>query len=173
MILEVLVEEPSARAAVEILLPRIAPDVPCYVHEHEGKHDLLRKLPGRLAGYAHFPGALVVVLVDRAAGIPQRVLARIAVEELEAWLLGDVAALAAAFPGVPTTLGKRARFRDPDAVSGGTAEALFQVLTEAGHATTSKVEVARRVASHMNVEENRSGSFRVFRDGVRACCGAA
>lgn len=184
MILEVLVEEPSAKAALEVLLPKIVPDVMFNVHAFEGKPDLLAKLPRRLAGYSHFHDAFVVVLVDRdtdscmalkrrlvtaarRAGIGRRVLARIAVEELEAWLLGDVPALAAAFRGVPPSLARRARFRDPDAVLGGTAEALLEVLREAGHNISSKVEVARTVAQHMDVENNRSYSFRVFRDGIR------
>lgn len=190
MILEVLVEEASAKAALEVLLPHIVPGIEFHVHAHEGKRDLLSKVPGRLAGYAHFPDAFVVILVDRdaedceklkrqlvsaarRAGVGRRTLARIAIEELEAWLLGDVPALAAAFPGVPLSLARRARFRDPDAVAGGTAETLLQVLREAGHTTTSKIDVARRVAAHMDVETNRSHSFRAFRDGVRERMAAA
>jgi hypothetical protein len=184
MNLEVLVEEASAKVALELLLPRIAPDVPATVHAFNGKPDLLTKLVPRLRGYAHFDEVLVVILVDRdredcralkrrllrdarTAGIAKRVLARIAVEELEAWLLGDVPALREAFPGVPPTLGQRSRFRDPDAVAGGTAEALLEVLVKAGHQGVTKTEAARRVAARMNVEENRSHSFRVFRDGIR------
>lgn len=185
MILEVLVEEASARVALELLLPRIAPDVPATVHAFNGKPDLLAKLVPRLKGYAHFDDVLVVILVDRdrddclalkrrllgdarKAGMAKQVLARIAVEELEAWLLGDVPALREAFPRVPATLGQRARFRDPDAVAGGTAEALLEVLTSAGHVGVTKTELARRVAEKMNVEDNRSHSFRVFRDGLRS-----
>jgi hypothetical protein len=185
MNLEVLVEEASAKVALELLLPRIAPHVPVTVHAFMGKPDLLNKLLPRLRGYAHFDEVLVVILVDRdredclalkqrllrdarTAGIARRVLARIAVEELEAWLLGDVPALREAFPGIPATLGERARFRDPDAVAGGTAEALLEVLANAGHQGVTKTELARRVAEKMNVEANRSHSFRVFRDGIRA-----
>jgi hypothetical protein len=61
-----------------------------------------------------------------AVGLPTRsavgaaggfvVLNRIAIEELEAWFLGDVEAVATAYPGVPLSLGQRQRFRDPDAV---------------------------------------------------------
>ncbi len=185
MILEVLVEEASAKVALELLLPRIAPDAWATVHAFNGKPDLLAKLVPRLKGYAHFDEVVVVILVDRdredcrelkrvlmravkTAGIADRALARIAVEELEAWLLGDVPALCDAFPGVPSTLGQRARFRDPDAVPGGTAEALYAVLEKAGHHGVTKTELARRVAARMDVEANRSHSFRVFRDGIRS-----
>lgn len=77
----------------------------------------------------------------------------------------------AAFSGIPATLRERARFRDPDAVAGGTAEALLEVLVNAGHLGVTKTELARRVAEKMNVEANRSHSFRVFRDGIRGRLG--
>ncbi|HEY5853216.1 MAG TPA: DUF4276 family protein [Aldersonia sp.] len=98
-----------------------------------------------------------------------QVLNRIAVEELEAWFLGDVNAICAAYPGVPTTLANRSGLRDPDAVRGGTAEALERVLKQSGDATggLSKTDAARRIALHMEIENNRSNSFCQFRDGLR------
>ncbi len=160
--LEVLVEEPSAEAALELLLPRLVPAVTFRIHAHRGKKDLLEKLPGRLRAYASFvkeqPELRVAVLVDRdrdpcstlkktledharAAGLPTStrprkgkflVLHRIAIEELEAWFFGDVPALCAAYPGVPATLARRAAFRDPDAIP-NTWERLEDVLQKAGH----------------------------------------
>lgn len=50
-----------------------------------------------------------------------QVVNRIAVEELEAWFFGDWSALQAAYPRVPATIPQKARFRDPDAIVGGTA----------------------------------------------------
>lgn len=51
MHLEVLVEEPSAEAALEILLPRlVGPEVEIRLHPHQGKQDLLAALPGKLRG---------------------------------------------------------------------------------------------------------------------------
>lgn len=52
--------------------------------------------------------------------MPFQVLNRLAIEELEAWFFGDVAALHSAYPRVPSTLGRRSRYRDPDAIRGGT-----------------------------------------------------
>lgn len=70
---------------------------------------------------------------SRTSGAQFTVLNRIAVEELEAWFLGDVEALRVAYPGVSASLGAQAKFRDPDAVAGGTWEALERVLQRAGH----------------------------------------
>jgi hypothetical protein len=106
---------------------------------------------------------------DAAPGEPFDVLNRIAVEELEAWLLGDVPALREAYPRIPASLGNKERFRDPDAVRGGTAEALEQELKRHGYhaAGLRKVSNAEKVARHMTVDQNTSLSFQHFRDGVR------
>jgi Domain of unknown function (DUF4276) len=97
------------------------------------------------------------------------VVNRIAVEELEAWFFGDVPALTAAYPRVPTSLGNQARYRDPDQIAGGTWEALERVLQSAGYhlGGLPKVAVAGNVSEHMDPDRNTSRSFQVFRDTLR------
>jgi hypothetical protein len=201
MHLEFLVEEASAKAALDNVVPRIVPaQVTFFVHPHDGKSDLLAKLPGRLHGYRSWMPAdwRVIVLIDRdqpvancqrvkqeledkatAAGLWTRatappgqsfhVINRLAVEELEAWFFGDVPALVAAYPGISLHLGKQAKYRDPDAIAGGTWEALERVLQRAGYYSGGlpKIEVAARVSEHMDPDRNRSRSFQVFREALR------
>ena len=50
--LELLAEERSMERFLELLLPRILPDVTFNVHAFRGKPDLLCKLRARLQGYA-------------------------------------------------------------------------------------------------------------------------
>ncbi len=194
--LEVLVEEQSMQACLDSLLPRIVPQVNYSVRVFGGKGDLLKKLPSRLAGYRHWPESprlLILVVVDRddddcvilrqkmdgiasAAGFAVsshkrnqmgKVLNRIAVEELEAWFFGDIPALVAAY-GVASSLGDRARYRNPDAIRGGTWESLERELRSHGHpGGLEKVRAAREIAVHMNVDHNSSRSFQSFRDGLR------
>ena len=173
----------------------------CTIIDHGSKQELLKNLPGRLRGYARWaaPAPRILVLVDRdnddcralkdnlesmarAAGLATRtapdfagefrVVNRIVVEELEAWFLGDAPALRAAYPGISPVLETRAGFRDPDALTGGTWEALHRVLKAAGHYVGSdrlpKIEVARRVAAQMVPDRNRSRSFQVFVTGLEA-----
>jgi hypothetical protein len=205
MHLELLVEEPSAEAALRNIVPRIVgPNATFAVHAHEGKPDLCAKLPDRLRGYrAWLPNDWrIVVLIDedradcvrqknklqavaRVAGLstratahpgqPYQVVNRLAVEELEAWFFGDVSALTAAYPRVPPTLGRQAKYRDPDRVSGGTWEALQRVLQKAGYfpGGLPKIEVARTVSTHMDPDRNSSKSFQVFRDALRALAAGA
>ncbi len=194
--LVLLVEEESMRVALEALLPAVVRGVPHEVIVFQGKADLLRKLPSRLAGLRHeVPyGVRIAILLDRddddcrelveklraavqGAGLavdragPRRgdVLCRVACEELEAWFLGDVAALCAAYPSVPPTLADRALFRDPDAVPGGTWERLERVLQDAGYYRDRfpKTKVAAEVARDMRVDRNRSHSFQVTISGLR------
>lgn len=196
--IEFMVEERSMAAALDVLVPRLT-DVPFTVREFQGKLDLVGKVESRFRGYQSWlaqSGGAVVVLVDRdedeclelkrkvidkatatqmmlastiKPAAPGSVLVRVVVEELEAWFFGDVAAIVAAYPGVPTSLAERAGFRDPDAIAGGTWEALERVLQDAGHhkGGLAKVRAAREIAAHMDVNHNRSRSFQVFRDGIR------
>jgi hypothetical protein len=198
MHLEAFVEEPSAEAALESLLPCILPGWSHRIHPYQGKASLLKRLPNRLKGLSKWlPDELrVLVLVDRddddccelkqrlekwaeEAGLatkssPQgdkfQVLNRIAVEELEAWFLGDTEALLAAYPKVPATFPQRRGLRKPDAVGGGTWEALEKLLKAAGYYPTGmpKTEVARAISKHMQLGSNRSHSFQVFVSGLRA-----
>ena len=198
MHLVVLVEDESTEKALERVIPRILPACPRpAIHPFQGKHDLLRKLPARLRAYARWLPAdwRIVVLIDedrqnchqlkaqleqaaRQAGLTTRssagegqqcqVLTRIAIEELEAWFFGDLAALRAAYPRVPATLDRNQRYRDPDAIAGGTWEALERVLQRARYfdGGMPKIEVAKEVSKHMDPAVNRSHSFQVFRQGL-------
>jgi len=48
---EILSEEPSAEAALRLLVPKILNQCAFEVYPHNGKADLLKKLPGLFAGY--------------------------------------------------------------------------------------------------------------------------
>jgi hypothetical protein len=201
MQLEVLVEEESAEAALRNLLPKLLlRGIRYEIRVFQGKLDLLAKLPERMRGYARRvprEDLRILVLIDRdqqsctdlksrleeiaakarlvsktaGEGRPFRVVNRIAVEELESWFFGDVPALVKAFPGVPPTLGAQARYRIPDEIAGGTAEALHGVLRAAGYYTRTrlhKVEAAEKISAHMDPLSNESQSFRCFRDGLAA-----
>ena len=186
------------KALLDILIPRIAgPETEFILHSLDGKQALMRKLPQRMKGYRHYdPGPKILILVDRddddclklkedlervatstgfstksstAPGSDFQVCNRIAVEEMESWLLGDEKAVRTAFPRVPPFASK-SRFRDPDAVIGGTWEALEQVLQRSGYypGGLAKIECATMVAPHMDPDRNRSTSFRHFVAGLRS-----
>jgi Domain of unknown function (DUF4276) len=199
-VIDILVEERSAAAALRILIPRIVEGAEegqdFQIREFSGKQDLLKQLPSRLRAYANWDGSpKVLVLVDRddqdcrllkqqlesiatQAGLSTKsnpsatgfsLVNRIAVEELESWLLGDPTAIRTVFPKVHRTFEKTATFRDPDAISGGTAEALERLLAKAGYySSLPKVEVANLIAEKMLIDRNTSASFHMFVEGFRA-----
>lgn len=94
------------------------------------------------------------------------VLNRIVIEELESWFIGDPSALRKAFTSLPKIEQNAGIFRNPD--NGGTWEALHRFLKKHDIYKSSfpKIDAARRIAPHMNVEQNRSRSFQVFVDGI-------
>ncbi|HEX6903401.1 MAG TPA: DUF4276 family protein [Thermoanaerobaculia bacterium] len=199
--LEFLVEEPSAEAALAHLIPKILGKTSFAVYPHRGKRDLMRRLPDRLRGYRRWlPGDWgIVVLIDsdgqdcrkqktlledmaHKAGFPTRtaarggrfqVLNRLAIEELEAWFFGDVDALCDVYPGVPRNLAEQTSYRDPDAIQGGTWEALERELQRAGHhlGGLAKIKAAREISARMEPDRNRSRSFKAFRQGLVALVG--
>jgi len=194
--LEFLVEEPSAEAALNHLVPKVlGSDFSFAVYPFQGKQDLLKNLSARLRAYRRWlPEDFgIVVLIDadgrdcleqkamlegaaRQAGFLTRgsgrgrfeVLNRLAIEELEAWFFGDVSALCEAYPGVSPSLGERAAYRDPDTILGGTWEALERELKKAGHhqGGLAKIKAAREISARMEPGRNRSRSFRVCRQGL-------
>jgi len=182
--------------ALKNLLPRLLPaDTTYRLLNFQGKHNLLKQLPARLRGYSWITEDYrIVVLIDedrqnclalkqqmedaaqqaglstktRAGGTRFQVLNRIVIEELEAWFLGDMEALRRAYPRLPEGLPRK--FNNPDAVSGGTWEALERTLQRQGYFKGGylKVEAARAISAHMDPARNRSKSFQVFHAGLRA-----
>jgi hypothetical protein len=101
-------------------------------------------------------------------GTPFQVLNRLAIEELEAWFFGDTEAIRMAYPRVSKNLERQSRYRNPDAIAGGTCEALQRVLQKAGYhqGGLAKIQAARDISAYMQPERNRSRSFQTFRQGV-------
>lgn len=162
---EVLVEEASMEAALELLLPRLLASATFMIHTHQGKRDLIAKLHRKLRAYsAWIPDTWrIVVVVDRDsddcrelkqqldasashAGLTTRsagggtasyvVVNRLAIEKLEVWYFGDWEAVRAAYPKAPPGIPDKAAYRAPDKIKGGTWEAFLRVLQQVGYFTT-------------------------------------
>lgn len=96
------------------------------------------------------------------------ILNRIVIEELESWFIGDPESLRRAFSSLPSISSKSGIFRSPD--NGGSWEALHRFLKRHGIYKNSypKIDAARRIAPHMNPDQNRSPSFNCFKAGLEA-----
>ena len=203
MQIEFLLEERSAEVALKIILPKILPEDIYYTfHVFEGRPDLLGKLSDRLKGYKLWipDDWRIMVLIDedradcrelkarleeaahnagfvtKSSAPPEgnfQVVNRLVIEELEAWFFGDVEALRTAYPRVSKNLQYQARYRNSDAITGGTHEALDRLLRRLKYHRGGllKTTVAQNIAQHMEPCRNRSRSFQVFVEGLKACVG--
>ncbi|MBX2893566.1 MAG: DUF4276 family protein [Saprospiraceae bacterium] len=195
--LEILTEEPSAEAALRLLLPQIVGNRATWkIITHQGKYDLLKQLPFRLNAYKKSlaDNERIIILVDRdkddclqlkqqmetaaaRAGLTTKSVAqattfhlvnRIAVEEIESWFLGDEAAICTSYPALRAFPGPLQK-RMPDNIA-NSWETLEKTLKNAGYRSIGgKIEVAKKIARNMNPKANRSKSFRVFVEGITAC----
>jgi len=129
-------------------------------------NDDCHELKQRLETIAREAGLTTKAAANGQGGF--QVVTRIAIEELEAWFMGDEKALKAAF-GSLTKAAFPNSFKNPD--NGGTWERLHRFLKRNGIYRNSfpKSDAARRIAPHMEPDRNRSHSFQAFRLGVEAC----
>ena len=173
--------------------------IPTNLHEAPNPRTqfLLHHLPALLRGYGRSLAAAdagVVVVADlddrdciafkqdlvdvlNACNPRPRTLFRIAIEESEAWLLGDRDAVKAAYPNVK---GSVLNGYVQDSIC-GTWESLADAVHPGGSAQLKKAgwpgpgiakcNWAARITPHVDVNRNRSKSFQVFRDGVRRLAG--
>ncbi len=178
-----LLEEASAKALIEGLLPRLVPagSFPARFIVFDGKQDLERHLTSRLRGYLN-PNARFIVLRDQDAGdckvVKRKLVAlcrksgkthttvRIACRELEAFYLGDLRAVELGL-GLRNLAGKQAarKFRNPDALHSPSTELLD--LTRKRY---QKVSGSRAIAPHLNLDASRSRSFAQPLQAIRRAC---
>lgn len=202
MHIKFFLEEPSAEAALKYILPKIlSSDVICIFHAFEGKDDMLKELPKLMKGHQWIPNDWrIFVLIDedrkdchqlkerleaaaheagfvtKSSAAPDedfQVVNRIVIEELEAWFFGDIEALHTAYPKISRHLNTKAKYQNPDAIRGGTYEALEHLLIQKNYykGRLPKIAVAQKIAQHMEPIRNRSKSFQVFVEGLKACVG--
>lgn len=171
-----LLEEPSMKHLLQTLLPRLIPELDFLCVPHEGKTDLERSIPRKLLAWKE-PGIRFVIVRDNDNGDCHRVkerlrelcirgnhpeaLIRLPCQELEAWYLGDLNALADVYacPHLVRLTGK-AKYQNPDAIQKPAAE--IEKLIP----TFQKQTAARRMGTRLSGEHNRSRSFQVFLAGV-------
>ena len=159
---------------------------------------LLDQLPRILRGYGRSlqDSSAVVVVVDlddkdcitfkqelldvlNACNPSPKTLFRIAIEESEAWLLGDRAAVKSAYPSAKDSV---LNSYVQDSIC-GTWEALADAVHSGGStllkklgypaAGMAKCEWAGNISPYLDVNSNQSKSFQVFRDGVKKLAGAS
>lgn len=176
-----LLEEESAKAMLESLLPRMLdPSIVPRMIPFEGKSDLEKQMVRRLRGYLN-PHARYIVMRDQDAVPDCRVLkqallakcdeagklgmslVRIACHELESFYLADLAAVESAL-GVRGLVRQQgnAKYRAPDYLGSPSHE--LKALTQKRYQKTSG---SREIGKYLDLENQRSSSFRNLIFGIR------
>lgn len=178
--LVLFLEEASAKAAFEGLLPRFLPeDVTVQYVVFEGKSDMEKQLERKLRGWIQ-PNTGFLVLRDQdaadchdvkkkllqicqRAGKPGAVV-RVACRELESWYFGDLAAVELAL-GIPnlSAQSRKAKYREPDAIHAPSSE-----LKKITNQTYQKIAGSREIGKFLSPDpdQNTSISFRHFINGI-------
>lgn len=200
---EFLVEEYSMEEFLISWLPTHLPGhISFKIISFQGKMDLLSKADARLRAYSRWIPSdwAIILIVDRdnqdcgllkvkleqicaAANLATRRISPvgwraatcIAIEELEAWYFGDWTAVISAYPKVSPYVRSNARYRQSDAVEGGTWEAFEQVLQRAGYFAggLQKVSAAREVGKHIAASRSNSASFLYLTKVLNEACNSA
>ncbi|MBL4613838.1 MAG: DUF4276 family protein [Magnetovibrio sp.] len=173
-----MLEEPSAKAMLEGLMPRILPDH-CNVQYivFEGKQDLLKRLHIKLRGWLA-PNTCFVVLFDKdnqdcvdlkvqaaqictTSGKPNA-LVRIVCHELESWYLGDLKSVETALqvPGLSNK--QKSQYQTPDNILDPKGE--LKRLTKDAY---QQVNGSRKIGKILSPTNNLSTSFSFFISGIQ------
>lgn len=167
-----LTEEPSMARLLEIIIPKLWPGSVQGWHwivlPHEGRTDLERSIPKRMRawnyGSPHFVilrdnhGGDCFAIKEKLYGLASRsnkpFQVRIVCQELEGWLLGDLAAIKCAYPRAAVR--NKAIYRDPDRLNNASQE-LGRLIK-----VNKKIDRAEKIGTHFDLSRNKSHSFKVF-----------
>lgn len=172
-----LLEEPSAKAMLQGILPRIIPaDIQVHYITCQGKQDLQKRCHTYIKHWQQ-TNTKFIVLCDQDVGDCQPlkqtliaqcqqsgktdILVRIACRELETFYLGDLQAVEQAMGTKNLAkLQQKAKYRDPDKLQ-NPAKLLKELAPN-----YQKVLGSRTIAPYLTPQKNTSQSFRALVAGI-------
>lgn len=179
--IEILVEEPSMEECLKELLPKIVAErwkneENYFIRKHQGKADLQKSIRSKVRVFNnwHEPVAIIILhdqdsadckilkndLIEKCGDYNIPILIRIVCRELESWYLGDLSAIEKAYPSFKSNkFQRKAQFRNPDLLNA--KDKLKKILPE-----YKEIASSREISKFMDVEQNKSISFRNFVSGI-------
>ena len=176
-----LLEEPSARAMLESLLPRMLdPSIKYRLIPFEGKQDLEKQLVRKIRAYQNERARFIILrdqdsypdcmrlkrqLLDLCAQTTkgEQCLVRLACTELETFYLADLQAVEDALGITGLVRQQQSRkFRRPDELGSPSHE--LKALTRNRY---EKVAGSRAIGRHLRLDNDRSASFRNLLAAIR------
>jgi len=181
-----LVEEPSIKPVIDSIVTKIVdPNSEWYeVKIHQGKQDLRKALKSVVPTLSKVPNVRIMVLqdqdqydceelknellneIEKHCECPFKI--RIVCRELESWFLGDLEAVQEAFPRFRyNQYISGSKFRNPDLVQNPHLELLKIIPEYSGLKTLPKVQTSEKISPYLNVNRNRSVSFKHFYNAIK------
>lgn len=180
----VMVEEQSMEVVVKAIVEKLTLRDRTIVIPHQGKTDLEKSFPKKLRAWNTGIDSRFVICRDNDGGdcavlkenlqklLPQpskhQYKIRIVMNELEAWYLGDLAAVERAGflkPGQAVRLQRSKKFKEPERL--GNAKQEFQKLVS----KKGQITLATLISPHLDLENNRARSFFHFIDALKWAAG--
>ena len=177
-------EEPSAKAFLQNLLPRLLPDdIHVQYITFEGKQDLEKNIKRKLRAWIS-PTLGFIILRDKdhedcvalkarlqtqcAQSGKTNTLVRIACHHLESWYLGCLETVLPLYDIDPSKFLSIGKYRNPDKLSNACEE--LKKLTNGQY---QKINGSRQMGAVFPIDQstNRSHSYRVFIDGIQKVIG--
>lgn len=175
-----LLEEASAKALLDSLLPRINKNIAFRCIPFEGKQDLEKQLVRKIRAYQNLQARFIILrdqdnnpdctqlkqnLLDlcRQSGKADRCLIRIACKELETFYLADLKAVEQALQ--LQNIAKQQnnqKFRNPDALGNPSNE--LRRLTKNRY---QKIAGSRAIGEYLDLDNKRSSSFKHLVEAIR------
>jgi uncharacterized protein YktA (UPF0223 family) len=175
-----LLEEPSMKEVLDVILPKILPaNFSFLCIPHHGKSHLAKSVKSKITGWRE-PNVQFAIIHDKdamdcfslkkelstlanEANRPDTLI-RIVCTELESWFLGDFDAIEKGFNIKLAKKKNMALYRNPDNIANAKQE--LKKLIPA----YQQISGSRSIAHCMTIEKNTSKSFQVFIAGVRRLC---
>lgn len=176
----VMVEEQSLEEVTRVLVGRLGLQQQIKIVPHDGKNDLEKSFPRKLSNWRS-PGRTRFVICRDNDGNdctelknklrnllppnpPHEFKFRLVMNELEAWYLADLRALHSA--GLISQVNieqnqNKKKFRSPESLLNAKQEFLRLVKT------SGQITLARRIAPHLDLRNDRCCSFKHFISAIR------
>ena len=155
-----MVEEPSMKELLEVMLPKILPDnfeTPIII-PHSGKSDLAKSIPIKLRSWQNPKDKFIIVhdqdssdciklkadLLSLCKNSRNNCLIRIVCNELESWYFGDLNAVSLAYGEDYVLLSNKRKYRVPDKLKNAKEE--LRKLIPA----YQPISGAKKIAVHMD-----------------------
>ncbi len=179
-----MVEEMSMKVTLENIFKKMSFKKMCppIIIPHEGKNDLKKSIPRKLIAWpdnSHTQYKFIIMQDQDNAnciiiktelqnlcknGKRSDSVIRIVCQNLESWLLGDLAAVEKVMSRNIRNKNS-AKYRNPDKLGNPTEE-----IEKLFNGSYAKVGHARKISAEMNLDINKSNSFKVFMKTLRAFC---